>query len=405
MAKYFYRALKDRKELVTGHIEAENQEDAKIKIKELGFMPAGIYDENNLPQEYKSLNAVPVKKISKNELQLFTSELQVLLNSGISVLEALDSLASHAPGKKSQVMAKDISNKIKHGKTFSEAVGYYDKALGNVYISLSKTGEDTGSLPQTLSYLDELLKKQIELKSKFIQMSIYPIILIVIMFGMFLIFGGWLFPKMISTLSVKPDEVPIMVKAFTVGYDMFWKISPIAVLCMLAAWFGLGFSIGFEKLRDNLNSILLKIPVLKDAIQYLVLSHYMTVMYIAYNAGITITDTLKLSEDTINISVLKKKASVVYQKLQQGQVLADAFQASGLLPPVMISMISTGEKTGQLGQMFKDISKDISSKLDNAITALSRAFEPVMLCVIGVGVAIVAIAIVQMYTKSFESFF
>ncbi|MEE3349789.1 MAG: type II secretion system F family protein [Candidatus Gastranaerophilaceae bacterium] len=405
MTRYFYRALKDRKDLVTGHIEADSLDDAKIKVKELGFMPAGIYTEDNLPSEYKSLNKAAVSKVPLKELQLFTSELQVLLKSGISILEALDSLSDHAPGKKSELIVKDVSNKIKNGNTFSEAVGYYDKALGNVYIALCKTGEESGNLPETLGYLNELLKKQIELKNKFIQMSIYPTILVVLMIAMFLVFGGLLFPKIITSMSIKPEDIPLMVKVFTGGYDFVIKFTPLLLLVGVVTWVVSGVTIGFKKIQDKINTVLLSIPVLKDCILYLTLSHYMTVMYIAYNSGITISDTLLLSEGTINISVLRDKAAVVSSKLRQGSLLADAFKISGLLPPVMISIISTGEKTGQLGQMFKDIAQDISTKLDNAISALAKAFEPVMLCVLGAGVAVIAIAIMQMYTKTFESFF
>ena len=328
-----------------------------------------------------------------------------MLKSGISILEALDSLADHAPGKKSELIIKDVSNKIKNGDTFSQAINYYNKALGNVYVALCKTGEESGNLPETLGYLNELLKKQIELKSKFIQMSIYPAILVTIMFVMFLAFGGWLFPKIITSMSIKPEDIPIMVKIFTGSYDFFIKFTPLVLLVAIVTWVISGITLGFKKIQDKINTLLLKVPVLKDCILYHTLSHYMTVMYIAYNSGITIVDTLRLSEETINVKDLRDKASEVSSKLQNGVLLADAFKASGLLPSVMISMVSTGEKTGQLGQMFKDIAQDISAKLDNAITALAKAFEPAMLCVIGAGVAVIAIAIVQMYAKTFESFF
>lgn len=405
MKRFFYRALKDKQELITGFIEAENLEDAKVKVTQMGFLPAGIYLENKIPKEYKELQNTYIKKLGLKELMFFTSELQMLTESGISVFEAMESLSKHAPSRKIAIFADDILKKMKSGKTLSEAVSDYLPILGTVYISLIRTGEESGSLPATLKYLVKLLKKQDELKGKMIHIMIYPIILITIMVGMFLAFGGLVFPMMIKQLSMTPDMIPMSVKFLTFSVSFIIKFGLLFLLGIWAVCHITGAAIGVENIKKKALEIMMKIPVLKDCLQYIALSHYMSVLHVSYEAGVPIVKTLSLAEDTIYVDSLKQQANIVTRSVTNGESLTEAYEKTLLLPNIMLSMVSTGEKTGKLGQMFQDIARNIEEKLDNAISALSKAFEPLLLIVLGIGVGLMAIAIIQMYLGALSSVF
>lgn len=405
MKRYFYRALKDRKEVVTGFVEAENQEDAKTKITQMGFLPAGIYSEDKIPKDIKLPSKTFIKKLGLKELMFFTSEFQMLVDSGISVFEALESLSRHAPSRKISIFADDLLKKMKGGRTLSEAIEDYTSILGTVYISLVRTGEESGTLPETLKYLTKLLKKQDELKGKMIHILIYPIILITIMTIMFFAFGGIIFPKMIQQLSMTPDTLPATVKMLIGSVNFIVKYGVFFILGILGFCYATGSTIGFERIRKQALEIMMKIPVLKDCLQYIALSHYMSVLHVAYDAGVPMLKTLSLAEGSIYIDSLKYQANLVTRSVEKGNSLTDSFANTYLLPSIMLSMVSTGEKTGKLGDMFRDIARNIEEKLDSAITALSKAFEPILLIVLGIGAAYMAISILQMTMSAVTSVF
>ena len=144
----------------------------------------------------------------------------------------------------------------------------------------------------------------------------------------------------------------------------------------------------------------MKIPYLSDCIRYLSLSHYMAVLYISYESGVPINSGLRLAEATMPNDVLINRAKLVTRSTGQGENLTDAFYKADILPPVMMSMISTGEQTGKLGQMFRDISIAVEQKLDTALSTLSKVFEPILYLFIGVGIAVFALAIMQMYATA-----
>ncbi len=404
MRKYFYRAVKDKKELVTGYVEAESPAEAKEKVKLLGFAPAGIYEEEfSKPKQVTNVSKLSARHLKLGEKISFTSELQMLLSSGISPLESLETISRHSPSKNVSLFASDFEDKIKKGQTLSEAMEPYSETLGNIYISLCRTGEESGSLSTTLSYLTSLLKKQDDLKSKYIQMSIYPSVLVIVMIGMFFLFGGFLFPRFIEICNISPDDVPFMAKILIDSVNFIYHYWLVLLLGAGGLSYAIHLSVGFKKFRRGISSFLLSIPKLCDCIRYMVLSHYMSVLHVAYEAGVPIIKSLKLAEDTISNDIIKDQAIEVSQYVDKGENLAEAFYKSKLLPGVLLSMVATGEKTGKLGQMFRDCALGIEKKLDAAINALSKAFEPALLIVIGFGVAYLAIAFMQMYAGALET--
>jgi len=400
MRVYQYTAIKNQKEIVKGYIEAEDLDDARVKIKGFGFLPTAIYEEDK--KKISNTNK-QIVKLSQNDLINFTSELYTYTISGISMLSALDNIAKHSPVRKISVFAEQLSTEIKNGKTFTEALEGYSDVVGETYFALCKTGEESGALSATLGYLKDLLNKQKEIRDKFIRMSIYPAILVIAMIVVFFILGGFAFPRLINFIGIDA-EIPKVALFFTTGFKMItqnWWLFILAAGYGIYGWFNI---FDQKRIKRQLQNFLIKIPILRECMTYIALSHYMTVLHISYEAGVPITEVLRLAENSLINKDLNKKAKTVTTLVAKGENISDAYEKSGLIPEIFMPLIKTGEQTGKLGQMFRDIYLAISMKLDNAIDAVSRAFEPILMCIIGIFVAITAIAVIQIYVTSLTMF-
>lgn len=404
MKHYYYKALKDKAETINGYVEANNPDEAKEKVRLMGFIPTGIYEENFESKRDSSIQTVNrVIDIGTNNLMQFTSELHMLTDSGISILQALDSIRQHAPNMKISKFANNLLLSIKSGTTFAQALKPYEKYVGNIYISLCKTGEESGALPETLKYLATLLKKKIDLRNKFIQISIYPTMLFLMLTAIFFLFGKFIFPAFIKNIQI--EDIPPLATFFMSGSSFvldYWWLSTIIIISIIML---IKYTIGFSKLKDNIANFFAKVPYMKDCMTYFALSHYMSSLYVAYQAGVPIVEALKLSEETIPTKVIRKKAEHVTNAVKQGAFITTAFYESEILPPVMMSMISTGEQSGKLEKMFLDISNAVHQKLDNALAILTQIFPLVMLVVAGAGVGAAAVALMQMYVSVLTSAF
>ena len=393
MAKYFYRALKNQKELVTGYVEAHTQREARDAVRKMGFLPTYIYEENL--KKHSGIKFTISDKIA------FTSELQVLLSSGISIFESLESVARYSPKPKIVRIANELNKAIKGGATFSEALKMYSDVFGEIYIALCYSGETAGSLPEVLNYILSLLRKQSDLKGKLIQMSIYPAILVLMLIVLFFGMGGFVFPMLIKSLSV--EHVPPTVSVLTDSVSFICKYWWFMLITGIGCAYGINIMFGFGKLKTAISNFLMKFPLIAGCVQYFSLAHYMSVLHIAYESGIPIVEAMNMAVKTISNKVMQKRAADVVQFVSAGEALTDAYYKSQLIPGILMPLIATGEKTGKLGQMFRDASIAVEKKLDMAIKALASAFEPALIIVIGICVGYFLIAFVQMYTQGLSS--
>lgn len=402
MAKFFYVALKNNKTEVKGYVEAQDSREARDKIRGLGFLPTNIYEETfEKPKVEKT--SPKVTSLSLSEKIFFTSELQVMLASSISVIEALDTVEEHAHKPKIKIIAQDLKEKIMSGMTFSDAIQSYESVFGTVYTGLCIAGEESGQLDKTLEYMLVVLRKEDDLKSKVISMSVYPAIVVVILVAVFLLCGKLIFPAFISGANVSPNDIPLTVKFVTMSCDMIFHYWVIFLGMLVAGGYGLSVIWKQSSVKRKFDETLLKIPLVKDFVRYVNLASFFTVMNVAYEAGLTIMSSLTLSGSTITNTKIKTEADNVEKLVNSGQTLSQSFVRAEFLPPVFNTLIATGEKSGRLGQMFRDIAIAIDKKLELVTQALSKAFEPALTVIIGIVVGYIVIAFFQLYGSVIQS--
>lgn len=410
MAKYKYTALKDNKTIVQGELDAIDVRDAREQIRVLGFVPTKVYTEES-PKVSSEVH-VPVEKkrvkfLSLTQKILFTSQMQTMLSAGIPVIEALNSIEMNAHDKKLKTLCCNLRLSIMNeGKTFAQALcEMAGEAFGNVYTALVKTGEDSGDLDITLDRMLTLLRKQQNIKDHIIKASIYPGFLLMGMFGLLILFAKFVFPAFACVMAFNGAELPCFAKSIigTINFvNQFWWL--------LLMFFGAicGFFVHIFKtpsIKSIIDDFVLKIPVLSDFIKYINLSNFMTVLHISYEAGLPLVSGLELANRTVGNYSIKSKIHNSINLARSGKTLTESFQRTNALPDEFLSIVSSGEKSGTLGKMFKDIADMIDKKVDLALEALLRLLEPTMIVILGGAVLLIVVAFFQAYTGMLGSLF
>lgn len=404
MAKYKYSALKNNNNIINGEIEASNPREAREKIRELGFLPTKIYleqpnieNQNLISENVKSTNT-DVTRLSLQEKIMFTSELEVILSSGIPIIEALQSISNNTPKPKIKAVCEKIKEGILSGMTFAQALeSFYGKVFGPVYTGLVKTGENAGELELTLSRMLLLLRKQDRIKGRIINASIYPAILIIIMFGLLILFSKVVFPAFMGVFAFNGAELPLLA-SMLVGIcsfvEHFWWLLIVGIGAACGAVSSLFKNYLFKSKWDE---FILNVPVVSDFIKYINLSNFLTVLHISYDAGLPIMSGLELSNGTVGNYSIKRKINKSLSMVRSGKTLTQSFNCSDAIPPAILTMIATGETSGTLGKMFHDAAEVIDKKVDMALEAMTKMFEPLLIVILGGVILFVAIAFYQMY--------
>src|SRR5574344_2616752 len=230
MTVYNYIALKNNKDIVKGKIEAETLRQARDNVRKLGFLPTKIYEEAKSGGEETKVEAKRLQKLSLQDKIDFTSTFQILAASGIPVIEALVFMENDAAKLKIRLLAKEMRRQIMAGSTFADTVAKYPKIFGQVYIGLSKAGEDSGELEKTLERLLELLKKQAAITAKVIGTLMYPAFVVLLAMAVVTIMLVFVFPAFKGMFDNQGRELPWITATLMAAGEFlktYWILIPI----------------------------------------------------------------------------------------------------------------------------------------------------------------------------------
>ena len=405
MTIYNYIALKNGKDIVKGKVDAADLREARDSIRKLGFIPTKVYEETAKGADDKnSVEKIKIGRIQKLGLQEridFTSTLQILAQSGIPIIESLMFIEKDAAKLKVRLVAKELRRQIMQGATFADTIAKYPDQFGQIYIGLVKAGEDSGELERTLQRLLELLTKEANIRSKVIGTLMYPMFVIILAVLIVLVMLMFVFPVFKEMFDGMGKELPwITATLMDIGIFLktYWFFVPLIIGSIVGTCI---FLMKWQTSKRKIDEIILKVPVLKDLIQFSNFANFIAVMQVAYDAGVPIIECLYLANMTLTNYILKTKVESAALKVQQGQHLSVALKTTKVMPKMILFMIATGEQSGRLGDMLLQATNFIDKKLDGIIDTMTKMIEPITLIVIGSIVMVLALAL---YLPLFNSY-
>lgn len=393
MPLYQYTALKNNKNHVKGKIEADDSKQAREKITRMGLTPIKIEDASGGVGSKLKIGTARIPALSLKDKIEFTTSLQILSVTGIPIIETLAFIENNAESDAVRKAAYEIRKQVIAGSTLSETLAKYKDIFGRVFVGLVSAGEDSGELEKTLDRMLVLLKKQDEIKSKVSGALVYPVFVIILAVCIVLVMLVFVFPAFKEMFDSLGKELPLITKICMDAGEFirqFWYIL-IGLVAIIA--FSLYKAFTIEASKEVIDTFSLKVPLLGDLFSCSNFSNFLSVMQVAYDAGIPIIDCLYLANLTMDNIALKKAILKATAKVQQGTHLSVALRQSENVPKMVLFMIATGEQTGRLGELLVHCITFIDKKLDDIIDKFTKLIEPVMLIVIGGLVLVLALAL------------
>lgn len=405
MPIYNYVGLNKKGEVVKGRVEADTPREARQNVKELGFVPTKItVDTGSAKDQQKKdskADAHSLQSLTLKEKMDFTSTFQTLNRAGVPIIESLIFMEQDAGSRRIRLLAREIKNQIIAGATFSDTVSRYPEIFGAVYIGLIKAGEESGEMERTLTRLIELLKKEADTKGKVFSALSYPVFVIVLAHAVVLIMLIFVFPAFKEMFDTAGAKLPIMTQiCIDMGEFLKAKWYIIPIIGVSVVW-GIMSLFKWEPSRKKIDEVVLTIPIVGDLMKYSAFSNFLSVLQVAYEAGIPVVNCLYLANMTFSNSKMNNSVKDAIKKVQEGLHLSMALKTTGIFPQMILFMVSTGEQSGRLGDLMEQAVKFIDEELDRIVDALTKMIEPVMLIFIGGIVCFLALAL---YLPLFQSY-
>ncbi len=341
------------------------------------------------------------KKLSLKEILIFTDQISILLHSKISIIDTLDIISNNSKNKFVTKMLMAIKENILSGYLLSQSLYPYRKILGDVYINIIKVGESSGSLEITFNRLSKYLKKKNIIKTKLINIIIYPLFIIFFSFILIYLVMTYFIPQIAIILLKNKTELPLITKIlllFSSIINEHWDMILIVIIikiCFIKYY----FSTSYGKLIYN--SIILKIPVIGNIISMSIILEFLRTLLMLLEEGLPISTSLKITKNTINNIIIKKEINKIYNSIKNGYNISDTIKNSSFFPPIVIQMIIIGEKTGDIEHSLKSSANFIEQNIEEKINLFMGSLGPILTIFIGLIIGVIMLAtllpLFQMY--------
>jgi len=391
MASFIYKARNVQGESIHGIIDAADENKAASAIEHLGLIPVQI--SHNTGSYSGSFMQFRIKRISRQELLIFTRQLSTLIATGAPLITSIQNVADQAQNPRFKQILGNIVSSLESGVSFSESLAQYPDIFGDLYVSLIKVGEAGGLLDKVLARLAELSVQEIDLRSRITSALVYPAVLASVAFIIVNFVLVAVLPKFTAIFEASSAKLPLPTRALLglsyLARNYWW-------LMALAAVFILNALRNYYRTPDGrryFDSLFLRLPLFGPLTLKVMVSRLARSIAALTKSGVPVLEALTVVETTVSNVVLQNMIKDTRAAISSGQSLTEPFKASGLFPPMVIQLINTGERTGRLDKMFDQIADFYEPEIEFTIRNLTSLLEPIMLLVMGTVVVFIALSV------------
>ncbi|MBT9131586.1 MAG: Type II secretion system protein F [Syntrophomonadaceae bacterium] len=386
-----------------GVIDAETEVMALSRIREMSLFPLqltkraaaapGAQDKKGgiLGGQIK----IPFlsSRVSGKELTPFTRQLATLINAGLPLIRSLSVLMNQMKPSALKDIVMGIIVDVESGSSFGDALIKYPKVFSKVFIGMVKAGEAGGVLDKSLERLAEFAEKSAALRGKIKTAMTYPIIVVVVIVGIMAVIFRFVIPtfeEMFADMEMAlpaPTRILIETSTFIREQAFLVPLTPIALIALyslIQKTKGGGLAIDKGKLR---------IPLMGPLIRKIAVARFSRTLGTLVTSGVPILQALDTARETAGNLVISGAIKTAHDSVKAGETLAAPFEASNVFPPLVSSMISVGEETGNLDEMLLKVADTYDEEVDRAVEALSASLEPIMLVFMGIIVGFIVISL------------
>ncbi len=385
---YFFKAVDGQGKDRQGTQDGSNEKDVSEKLREQGLYVTEIKLSDNLhdpfakQKKFEWLLPSYHAKVKSYDLATFFRQMSLMLHSGSTILESLETNSRLVQKRKLSRSIQAIANRINEGKSFSASIAQEEKIFGDFLPKMIESGEKSGELDQVMERLAEDLERKAEVKRALMAAMIYPVILIFVTIAVILYLLISIIPKFATFLERQGAELPwstqlmLDMSAFMQDYAAIIAIVFSSTIFLILASYT---TAGGKKIIDH---ILVRMPVIGKNITAATLAQTGWSMAIQLKSGMTILDAINASKQLIKNDAFFTAFESAANKITQGGTLTSSFNHA-LIPLMMQHMVTIGEKSGDLDTVMMQMAEFYQVELRARIKLMGEMIQPILTVIIG----------------------
>lgn len=412
MALFGYIAKNKEGQEVRSSLEASTRLEALESLRKKGLTVVDLFNAQDriLPsgevseqEERPSKKAVPINKPSKTfslspkvkmtDLAVFCRQLAIAVNAGLPLRDAIEGIGMELEQPALKRVSEDIVKQLHDGRSFSQAVATHPNIFNSMFQGLVKVAEESGKLPSTLMQLADYLEKADRLRRRIKAMSAYPIFIGVFFIVVCMVMTLFILPQFTDIFGGMGADLPKLTKV-VFGINAFFVehflviFGVVAALVFAVVLYGRTTSGAYRKDR-----IKLAMPYAGSCVKKYILARFCRSLSIMVHSGVPISTALEICAEATGNQLLKRNVLGVREMIMTGNRIAASLETSGIFPGLIVRMVAVGEDSGQLPEVLDNVSDLYEDQVEVSVMTSMALFEPLVICVFGVFILVLVLAI------------
>lgn len=376
----------------TGIVEADSELQASETLTSRGYVIISLEEVSTRKIGMSSIENL-ISHVGVKDVVVFSRQFSVMISASVPVVEALKVIAAQSEKGKLKQIIGEISDEVNNGETLSGALAKRPKLFSNFYISVVKSGEQSGKLDEALNYIADEMEKDYDMSSKIKGAMIYPTFVVVMMIAIGFLMMIFVVPKLTSIITEAGGELPTPTKILIAVSDFLTNYWWIVIGGMIALIAGFRMYLKSKTGRRQFDYIILHMPIFGPLLRMIYLVRFTRSMNTLIIGGVNISSSLKVAGEVVNNTYYQDLITQTIVEVQGGNSICTVFVKSKEIPAMVSQMMMVGEKTGKLDVVLERITTFYNREITTLLSGLMSLIEPALMVAMGLGVGVMVAAI------------
>ena len=394
MANYVYSAINETGKTVSDSMEAESEEMVNTMLAARNLIPVRIVQQDKSGFSLSSLSSLRFgAAVKTKDLILFTKQFRSMMQAGVPIIRLMQVLVSQTQDKTLKKVATEISQDIKDGMTLYAAMKKHPSVFSPLYLSMINAGEISGSVPEILERLIDIVEHEAKIKKDIKSALQYPIIVVIALVIAFVVLLTFVIPKFVAIFAKAGIALPLPTKIAMIMYQglaNYWHILLGGIIALVVF---LRYYIKTPAGRYTFDTFLLKMPLFGSLFQKAAMSRFAAIFAIMQASGVPVMRTMEVVSDTIGNTAISREFDNVRDKIQEGQGISGPLRSAKHFTPMVVDMVAIGEESGNIEEMMRQVSLHYDDEVQYAVKGLADSIGPILMVGLAAVVGFFALAI------------
>lgn len=394
MPAFSYQALDSTGKTSSGVLEGDSARHVRQQLREKSLIPVSVDEVTEAKTRRSSWHGFSTR-VSAGELALLTRQLATLIESSLPIDESLAAVAEQCekPSHRNMVMA--VRSKVVEGYELADALADFPSVFDTLYRAMVSAGEKSGHLDVVLLRLADYTEQRQETKSQITQALVYPILMLVFSVAIVMLLLTVVVPKIIGQFDRMGQDLPGITQLLITLSDGAQNYGILIIILTVIAAVGLRLALRRDAFRLKFDQWTLSLPFIGKLSRGINTARFAKTLSILFASAVPLLEAMRISGQVLGNRFIREQVADATVKLREGSTLKLALTQTKVFPPMMLHMIASGEKSGELEGMLDRAAQNQEREFSSLVAISLKVFEPILIVSMAAIVLFIVMAIIQ----------